>query len=78
MTLPSPSTRPPTPHRRYHQSRLLGHSGPIINYAKPANYRYQRSEKGLYAATRLRATDALSAITGSRLSWAEYDVQSPM
>lgn len=50
---------------------------PIINYAKPANYRYQRSEKGLYAATRLRATDALSVIIGSRLSWAEYDVQSP-
>lgn len=49
---------------------------PAINYASNLNVSYRRSEKGLFAATRLHATDALSVILGTRLSWADYAVKT--
>lgn len=50
---------------------------PTINYSTNNNYSYDRSETGLYAATRLRPTDRLSVILGTRVSWADYGTQSP-
>lgn len=41
------------------------------------HYDLVRKENGLVAATRLRATDDLSVILGTRLSWAEYQSTSP-
>nr|WP_286206744.1 TonB-dependent siderophore receptor [Thauera linaloolentis] len=45
---------------------------PTFNYAAPSNYHHERKETGLSFATRLRATDALSVILGTRLSRSEY------
>lgn len=50
---------------------------PNINYGTRNDYKYVREEKGVYAATRLSVTDDLSVILGSRVSWADYEVQSP-
>ncbi len=43
----------------------------------PTTYALERNEKGAAVATRLRATDALSFIIGSRLSWSDYASRSP-
>ncbi len=43
----------------------------------PTFYTLERNEKGASIATRLRATDALSIIVGSRLSWSDYSSRSP-
>ncbi|MEN2387608.1 MULTISPECIES: TonB-dependent siderophore receptor [Comamonas] len=43
----------------------------------PTVYALERNEKGASVATRLSATDALSFIIGSRLSWADYSSRSP-
>lgn len=43
----------------------------------PTVYALERNEKGASIATRLRATDALSVIVGSRLSWSDYSSRSP-
>ncbi len=43
----------------------------------PSVYALERNEKGASIATRLRATEALSFIVGSRLSWSDYSSRSP-
>lgn len=43
----------------------------------PSAYALERNEKGAVVATRLRATDALSIILGSRVSWSDYASKSP-
>lgn len=43
----------------------------------PTAYALERNEKGAAVATRLSATDALSFIIGSRLSWSDYASRSP-
>ena len=43
----------------------------------PTVYALERNEKGASIATRLRATDTLSVIVGSRWSWSDYASRSP-
>jgi iron complex outermembrane receptor protein/outer membrane receptor for ferric coprogen and ferric-rhodotorulic acid len=50
---------------------------PIVNPSSRADYNYVRKDKGVYGATRLSVTDSLSLILGSRVSWSEYDIDSP-
>lgn len=52
-------------------------AAPAINKNVQSNYRYVRKEKGVYGATRLSLTDDLSLILGSRVSWSDYEVNSP-
>jgi outer membrane receptor for ferric coprogen and ferric-rhodotorulic acid len=40
-------------------------------------YTLERTEQGVVVATRLRATDDLSVIVGSRVSWSDYVSHSP-
>lgn len=49
---------------------------PQLNVAG-TNYALVRREKGIVAATRLHATDDLSVILGSRISWSDYASNSP-
>jgi outer membrane receptor for ferric coprogen and ferric-rhodotorulic acid len=50
---------------------------PIVNPSSRADYNYVRKDKGVYGATRLSVTDSLSLILGSRVSWSEYNIDSP-
>jgi outer membrane receptor for ferric coprogen and ferric-rhodotorulic acid len=49
---------------------------PNLNWAAGSNNRLKRTEKGFVLATRLHATDDLSVILGSRLSWSDYASKS--